>query len=96
MAKIECDEGDAGLDESAGHESLLTPGVTCVASVRFGCFEGEVEGFTGSVATDEFDGLLPELVCGFHEAGTVDIAADTIEVLEEGTAIVDSVEAETF
>lgn len=96
MAEVECDEGDAGFDESAGHECLLTPGVIGVASVGFGSFEGEVKGFAGGVATDEFDGLLSELVGGFHEAGAVDIAADAVEVLEEGATIVNAIEAEAF
>jgi len=96
MAEVERDESDSGFDESASHECLLTPRVIRIASVGFGRFEREVEGFAGGIATDEFDGLLPELVGGYHEACAVDIAADAVEVLEEGATIVNAVEAEAF
>ncbi len=84
------DNLDAGLDESAGHQALLAPGVAAVAVAEAGVFLVEVEGAGGLGAGQEADGLGLESVHRLESAGGVDLAAEVIERASQLEAAVEA------
>jgi hypothetical protein len=73
------DDFNPGLDEPAGHETLLAPLVAAIAVADGVGFAGEVEGGLGLLVEQESDGLRFEAVEGVHRAGLVDVATQAVE-----------------
>ncbi len=91
VAEVEGDEGDAGLDEAAGEHCLLTPEVLAVAVADGLGLLGEVERLAGAATEEKLDGLAVVDVQGVELAGTFQLAAEAVEVAEQGAAVEEAV-----